>query len=64
MAEKRKFQELVPANTDVHAMIEYVPPPGHGDWRMFTTKVNLQPGQLMNLDVPHFRSLAEADGGP
>jgi hypothetical protein len=60
VAEKGRFQELIPANTDVYIMVEYVPR-DQADWSIFTTKVNLQPGQRMNLNVPLFKKLTAPD---
>lgn len=28
----------------------------HSDWSFFTTKVNLQPGQKMYIDVPLYKT--------
>ena len=51
VATDGKFYALIPANTDVYVIVEEVDR-DHDDWSMFTTKVNLQPGQNMSIDVP------------
>lgn len=60
VAEKGSFQELIPANTDVYILVEYVPR-DHAYWSIFTTQVNLQPGQRMNLNVPLFKKVTPPD---
>ena len=47
-----KFSVLIPANTDVLVLSTYV---RDTHWSTFTTKVNLQPGQTMNIDVPLYK---------
>lgn len=58
-----KFRELIPAKTDVIVLVEYVPP-DLADWSMFTTKVNLQPGQKMYIDVPLYKIADAPDSSP
>jgi hypothetical protein len=50
-----KFHALIPANTDVYVIVEEVDR-DHAYWSLFTTKVNLQPGQKMYIDVPLFKT--------
>jgi len=59
VAEKGMFQELVPANTDLLIVVEYGSP-DQVEWSIFTTKVSLEPGEKMNLDVPLFRKASPA----
>jgi len=49
------FSELIPANADVIVMVQDVDR-DHDDWSFFRTKVNLQPGQKMYIDVPLYKT--------
>jgi hypothetical protein len=55
------FSELIPANADVTVMVQTVDP-DHDDWSVFTTKVNLQPGQKMEIEVPLYKTPTPPDG--
>ena len=55
-----KFHALIPANTDVYVIVEEVDR-DHADWSVFTTKVNLQPGQKMYIDMPLFKTATPSD---
>lgn len=54
------FSELIPANADVIVEVQEVDR-DHADWSVFTTKVNLQPGQKMYIDVPLYKATAPPD---
>ena len=60
VAADGKFHALIPANTDVYVIVEEVDR-DHADWSGFTTKVNLQPGQKMYIDVPLFKTATPSD---
>jgi hypothetical protein len=55
------FSELIPANADVTVMVQNVDR-DHDDWSVFTTKVNLQPGQKMEIDIPLYKTATPPDG--
>jgi hypothetical protein len=55
------FSELIPANADVTVMVLNIDR-DHDDWSVFTTKVNLQPGQKMQIDVPLYKTATPPDG--
>lgn len=55
-----QFHALIPANTDVYVIVEEVDR-DHADWSVFTTKVNLQPGQKMSIDVPLSKTAIPSD---
>lgn len=55
VAEGGKFSVLIPAETDVLVLVEQVDP-GHDDYSIYTTKVNLEPGQKMHIEVPLYKS--------
>jgi len=60
-----KFSELIPANADVIVMVEkelseaealsVVEGLSEAEWSLFTIKVNLRPGQKMDIDVPLYK---------
>ena len=56
-----KFSVLVPAKTDVIVMAQYIDPGDFTNWSLFTTKVNLLPGQTMNIDVPLYKPSTPSD---
>jgi hypothetical protein len=55
-----KFSELIPATADVTVVVQDVDR-DHADWSLFTTKVNLQPGQKMYIDVPLYKTATPPD---
>jgi hypothetical protein len=55
-----KFRALIPADTDVYVIVEEEDQ-DHADWSIFTTKVNLKPGQRMYIDVPLSKTAAPAE---
>jgi hypothetical protein len=60
-----KFSELIPANTDVLVFAEKHPSEAEvlsdAEWSRFTIKVNLSPGQKMDIDVPLYKTAAPPD---
>jgi len=63
-----KFSELIPANTDVIVMVGKVDSEAGGsfggpgpEWSLFTIKVNLRPGQKMDIDVPLYKKATPSD---
>jgi hypothetical protein len=60
VAANGKFHALIPANTDVYVIVEEVDR-DHADWSLFGTKVNLQPGQKMYIDVSLFKTATPSD---
>ena len=62
VAADGKFSELIPANTDVLVLVEkdlseaealsVAEGRSEAEWSHFTVKVNLRPGQKMDIDVP------------
>jgi hypothetical protein len=60
VAADGRFHAVIPANTDVYVHVEEVDR-DHADWSVFTTKVNLQPGQKMSIDVPLSKTAIPSD---
>jgi Carboxypeptidase regulatory-like domain len=64
-----KFSELIPANTDVIVLVGKVHSEAGGsfggpngpEWSLFTIKVNLRPGQRMDIDVPLYKTATLPD---
>jgi hypothetical protein len=66
-----KFSELIPANTDVLVFVEkdlseaealsVAEGRSEAEWSPFTTKVNLRPGQKMDIDVPLHETATSSD---
>ena len=60
-----KFSELIPANTDVLIFVEKHPSEAEvlsdAEWSRFTIKVNLSPGQKMDIDVPLYKTTTIPD---
>jgi len=60
-----KFSELIPANTDVLVFVERHPSEAEllsdAEWSRFTIKVNLSPGQKMDIDVPLYKTATPPD---
>jgi hypothetical protein len=60
-----KFSELIPANTDVLVFVEKHPSEAEvlsdAGWSRFTIKVNLSPGQKMDIDVPLYKTTTLPD---
>jgi len=64
-----KFNELIPANTDVIVTVGKVHSetggsfgePDGPEWSLFTIKVNLSPGQKMDIDVPLYKTTTLPD---
>jgi len=52
---KGNFRGLIPAKTDVYIMVQEVDR-DQEDWSIFTTTVNLDPGQTKRIDVSLFRA--------
>lgn len=60
VAADGKFHALIPANADVYVIVEEVDR-DYAYWSVFTTKVNLQPGQKMYIDVPLVKTATPSD---
>lgn len=60
MAADGTFSALIPAKTDVIVLVQEVDR-DHADWSLFTTKINLQPGQKMYIDVPLYKTATPPD---
>jgi hypothetical protein len=60
-----KFSELIPANTDVLVFVEKHPSEAEvlssAEWSRFTIKVNLSPGQKVDIDVPLYKTTTPPD---
>jgi hypothetical protein len=60
---KGNFRGLIPAKTDVYIMVQEVGR-DQEDWSIFTTTVNLEPGQTKRINVSLFRSPLRSDDTP
>lgn len=60
VVDNGNFRELIPANTDIVVLVEEAGR-DYAYWAPFTTKLNLQPGEIREVEIPLGRRATSRD---